>query len=728
MFQVQRRGNRSQCPVILVVLDTLRHDLDSYHGRSGLPNLRRLSDESYMFTRAYAPSHWTLPSHASLFTGLMPHEHGARPPNMKLREDVETIAEVFLREGYFTACVTCNPFLSSVFGMVRGFKVTSQIQSAAWPLKSVTDFLAGAFNDDGGLRRTWRTVVKKVGSLLASSPRTDNGASVAIQSINRLLRREEGTPFLVVNLMEVHSPHHGRGAYSSWRRRFQYADLLDFERVMFGIMGGRLTLTDPLASAMEGIYWENASYLDDRLGELFRLLPREFRDDGFIIVTSDHGHLLGEKGLVGHSTGLAENLIRVPLIIRPPGGGKGTIIKQPVSIASIFSLLRAIAIDRREGFVPWLNWVKSQDSVVSEADGGDVPYVHSPRKNAPSYNRDLVAFKSSFGYPALACISNRWKLICHLGNQADELYDVEADSEEEGNLTKEEPSVLLELHEKLSERLLGAPALKTELKRDSLPLTGKKLISEIVLEQALGEDRKPVVVWTGGKDSNLVLNLALKVSRVNDLGQPPVLFVDHGQHFRETWSFIKEVVRQIGLRLVVAKNDDLMSAAGRDAKTVTLDALNVENQREALKAGLEDQEIPLSLQTTVGNHLLKTVALNRALREHDFDSVITGIRWDENPARSTEVFFSRREDPPHTRVHPILPWNEREVWEYTLKHEIPIHPLYTRGYRSFDGVRDSKPAGTVPAWEQDLEASEERAGRAQDKEKIMERLRALGYF
>ncbi len=101
-------------------------------------------------------------------------------------------------------------------------------------------------------------------------------------------------------------------------------------------------------------------------------------------------------------------------------------------------------------------------------------------------------------------------------------------------------------------------------------------------------------------------------------------------------------------------------------------------------------------------------------------------RWDENPARSTEVFFSPRKS--HTRVHPILLWTEREVWDYTLEHGLPIHPLYAEGYRSFDGVKDSKPTDTRPAWEQDLEGSEERAGRAQDKERIMERLRALGYF
>ena len=144
--------------------------------------------------------------------------------------------------------------------------------------------------------------------------------------------------------------------------------------------------------------------------------------------------------------------------------------------------------------------------------------------------------------------------------------------------------------------------------------------------------------------------------------------------------------------------------------------------------GLRGTAVPFSLNTEVGNHLMKTVALNRLVRRERIDTVITGIRWDENPARASEVFFSPRESPAHVRVHPILPWTERDVWTFTLRERLPVHPLYAKGYRSLDGIHDSRPTDSRPAWEQDLEGSYERAGRAQDKEHIMERLRAQGYF
>ncbi len=69
----------------VVLLDSMRADMvDEPEVLAELPTLRRLFKESFVFDRAFAPSHWTLPTHASLFTGFPPREHGAHPPSMKL--------------------------------------------------------------------------------------------------------------------------------------------------------------------------------------------------------------------------------------------------------------------------------------------------------------------------------------------------------------------------------------------------------------------------------------------------------------------------------------------------------------------------------------------------------------------------------------------------------------------------------------------------------------------
>ena len=84
--------------------------------------------------------------------------------------------------------------------------------------------------------------------------------------------------------------------------------------------------------------------------------------------------------------------------------------------------------------------------------------------------------------------------------------------------------------------------------------------------------------------------------------------------------------------------------------------------------------------------------------------------------------------PAHTRYRPILHFTERDIWDATLHFGIPYCPLYEKGYRSLGAKTTSTKSSDLPAWEQDLENTVERAGRRQDKEQAMERLRKLGYM
>ncbi len=209
---------------------------------------------------------------------------------------------------------------------------------------------------------------------------------------------------------------------------------------------------------------------------------------------------------------------------------------------------------------------------------------------------------------------------------------------------------------------------------------------------------------------------------------PPITFIDHGMHFDETWHLLDQVVADWGLEKMVVRNEDVISRAGEPGSRIKVTQLSPENRLEAQRTGYRKSSFPYALGDLLANHLLKTVPMNEAIREHSFDGVVTGIRWDEDEARSRERFISLRDDPPHARIHPILHFSEREVWLESIKLALPLHPLYEKGWRSIDGKYDSKKVGDAPAWEQDLEGTEERAGRAQDKELLMERLRKLGYM
>ncbi|OGF54057.1 MAG: hypothetical protein A2Z21_04420 [Candidatus Fraserbacteria bacterium RBG_16_55_9] len=255
------------------------------------------------------------------------------------------------------------------------------------------------------------------------------------------------------------------------------------------------------------------------------------------------------------------------------------------------------------------------------------------------------------------------------------------------------------------------------------PLQEKLAYGKQTIQQILQKSKHPVVLYTGGKDSTVLMWLVRQASSQSI----PALLIDHGLHFPETWALIDRVREEWNLNLLVARNEDVLVHAAKLGAPVRVRGLSEENQREVREVlGYQEETFPYTLDTQVGNHLLKTVALKQAIHTHQFDHVFVGIRWDEHPARATEQLISVRKDPPHTRVHPILPLTEQDIWTVMLQQNLPTHPLYAKGYRSLDSIEGAK-TDDQPAWEQELGVGE-RAGREQDKEGVMERLRALGYM
>lgn len=725
-------GRKSLPSVTLLVTDTMRADMLSRPGLlARLPTIQRFFGESYVFSRAYAPSFWTLPTHASIFTGLAPSEHGAFPPRLFLRPTVPTLAETFRRAGYATACLTSNYFLDDAFGVTRGFDEVWHAPPPIYelPLDLPTPRSPGrgdAPNGHGPVRKVWSAL----SNLMTSSPLTDNGARATVRRTRTHLVAGRRPCFTVLNLMEAHPAYRGRGAYARWRKRLRHRAVFQgWSETTFAAVAGRLSLSPETLKAISEVYWENVRYMDRQIGRLFRSLPAALLEEGYVILVSDHGQLLGERNALDHLGGLDEGLIHVPLAVRPPGGIARRRIDTLVETTWLFHLLSAIARGEPRALEAWIRWTSEQGCVVSESQAGTVPFVKPLTIWPAQVRNDLLRFKARSDHPAAACLAGPWKLICNLGRKPDQLFDLSSDPSEVVNLTHQRPDLVESLHARLAERYARetSSALRS-VRHERLPLPAKVAIAQVVLTAAMEDGRHAAILWTGGKDSTLVLHLADQAARAKGVPLPPAVFVDHGQHFPETWAFMEEAAKRYGVRTIVARNKRLFELAGTMDGTVPLERLDPRDQEEALKAGLEGDAVPLSLHTQVGNHLMKTVALNETLTENGFDTVITGIRWDENPARAEETFFSAREKPRHTRVHPILPWTEREVWDYTRGNGLPIHPLYHKGYRSLDGIHDSRPTDSRPAWEQDLDGTQERAGRAQDKEHIMERLRALGYF
>ena len=213
----------------------------------------------------------------------------------------------------------------------------------------------------------------------------------------------------------------------------------------------------------------------------------------------------------------------------------------------------------------------------------------------------------------------------------------------------------------------------------------KKSLS--VIKEAFERFERLGACFTGGKDSTVMLHL---IKQVRDPLDIPIFFIDTGRHFPEIYEFVNSLAKEWNLNLVIAKDLSLL--------------------KDYDKLSKREKELAL------GEYKIKMI--QKIIKEYKIQGLFVAIRWDECEARSREVYFSERED--HVRIHPLLHFSERDIWEYIRKYNVPYCKLYDLGYRSIGDDKDLvKP---VPP------GMPERAGREIAKEKIMERLRLLGYF
>ncbi len=242
------------------------------------------------------------------------------------------------------------------------------------------------------------------------------------------------------------------------------------------------------------------------------------------------------------------------------------------------------------------------------------------------------------------------------------------------------------------------------------------------------------ITWTGGKDSTLTLWIIRQVCLEDDIKIPKVMTIDEFDVFQEIHDFMEKYTKEWNLDLEWCRNDDVVKAAGGklDAPIKVKD-LNERNQAELKRIDFEEEAFPFEAESYTGNHLMKTVMFNTYIERRNVKGIFQGLRRDEQSARTQDDYFEKKEAahliPEHIRIKPILHFTERLIWDTYQVYKIPYCVLYEQGYRSLGAKTTSAIAKSgVPAWEQDLEHTPERAGRRQDKEEMMDRLRKLGYM
>jgi len=291
--------------VILISIDTLRADHLGVYGYEGTtsPTLDELASSSLVFTNAFAPAPWTLPSHASMFTGRLPYEHGAghRDVYEPLSSEHPTLATVLREAGYRTVGFSAGGFAGQRFGLARGF--------------------------DRWVER----------------PRA-NLRSVMPEVLDAIGANAEASFFLFLHTFDVHGPYLAWEEEAPTARPSRAASLpatewRRIESIDYHSYHGldRFQGLGEVIAAYDG----GIRHVDAQLKRLLLYLRElSLYDDTLLIVTSDHGESLYEDHLyIGHSYTVSDREIRVPLIIRLPGGSHAGRTPELVSLVDLAPLV-----------------------------------------------------------------------------------------------------------------------------------------------------------------------------------------------------------------------------------------------------------------------------------------------------------------------------------------------------------------------------------------------------
>ncbi len=310
--------------VLLLVLDTQRADhLSLYgYGRPTSPALESFAREAVRYANASAGSSWTLPSHASLFTGQPLHEHLAgilRRPYLDGR--FPTIAEALRDAGYRTGGFVANTFwVGRQTGLARGFIHFEDFYG------TLGDALARTTLG----RRLAYEVLPRFG--FTAMP----GRKWAPRLNRDLLHWLDGggrRPFFAfVNYFDVHAPLAPPAPYAG--RFGSPTSPAHGKEIDIGAIGTTMELPPPeRLAALRDEYDESILALDASLGDLFAALrARGLLDHTLVIVTADHGESWGEHGMIYHGHSLYREQTEVPLLVRWPSATHGgLVITTPVS-------------------------------------------------------------------------------------------------------------------------------------------------------------------------------------------------------------------------------------------------------------------------------------------------------------------------------------------------------------------------------------------------------------
>lgn len=364
--------------LIVIVVDTLRADHLSSSGypRQTTPAIDALAREGVTFEHAIAASSWTLPSHASLLTGLYPRDHGATGPTGRervLRADLPNLAVELQARGYLTGAFSANQiFFTRNEGFTTGF-IRFEDYSA-----DALDTLGRTFVG----QRLHSFVLGRLPRPIALV-RARTADAITLSVLDWMTVAGDRPYFAFVNYFDAHGPElppePWRDKFASRPAPFGDLDVLRFRYDR--------KLSPQQQQYIVDTYDGGIAYVDHGIAAIARAVKRSTHGrQTLVVVTSDHGEMLGEHGYFDHGVSLYLGETHVPLVLwlpdRLPAGRR---IDTPVSTASLAATVLDLVGDRERPFaLPSL-----MPLVRGEAPAGSWPHPQSHLRDSPTERTKL---------------------------------------------------------------------------------------------------------------------------------------------------------------------------------------------------------------------------------------------------------------------------------------------------------------------------------------------------
>lgn len=389
------------------------------------PNLKRLAERSTRFANAYTASPLCAPGRASFMSGQLPQRTGVYDNAAEFRSDIPTYAHHLRRAGYHTCLSGKMHFVGP--DQLHGFeeRLTTDIYPAdfGW----TPDYRKPGERIDWWYHNMGSVTGAGVAEISNQMEYDDEVAHHARAKLYDLARGKDDRPWaLTVSFTHPHDPYVTRRKYWDLYEdcehllpevpAMDYKDHDAHSKRIFDANDWRsFDITKEHVKRARRAYFANISYLDDKIGEILQVLE-DTRQEAIVVFVSDHGDMLGERGL-WFKMSFFEGSSRVPLMISAPGLPAGR-IDSPVSTLDVTPTLGALAgIDMAE-IAPW-------------TDGEDLtPLANGAERSSPVVIEYAAEASDA---PLVSLRYGRWKFNrCAL--DPDQLFDLETDPQELTNL------------------------------------------------------------------------------------------------------------------------------------------------------------------------------------------------------------------------------------------------------------------------------------------------------